>query len=91
MGLFTSRNNIAHFSPAPVSNGKPMCSYKKAVQLSGLFYEAQRSGKLPGNQRVKWRRDSALNDKGNNGEDLTGGYYDGISKNRISITIGTFD
>ena len=42
-----------------------------------LFYEAQRSGKLPANQRVTWRKDSALNDKGNSGEDLTGGYYDG--------------
>nr|AMH40372.1 glycoside hydrolase family 9 [Medauroidea extradentata] len=50
--------------------------YKKAFSDSLLFYEAQRSGKLPSDQRVKWRKDSALNDKGNNGEDLTGGYYD---------------
>jgi endoglucanase len=42
-----------------------------------LFFEAQRSGKLPANQRVTWRKDSALGDKGDNGEDLTGGYYDG--------------
>ncbi len=27
--------------------------------------------------RVKWRKDSTLNDRGNNGEDLTGGYFDG--------------
>jgi hypothetical protein len=26
---------------------------------------------------VTWRKDSALNDKGNNGENLSGGYYDG--------------
>jgi hypothetical protein len=45
--------------------------------MSMLFYEAQRSGKLPADQRVTWRKDSALGDKGNNGEDLTGGYYDG--------------
>ena len=45
--------------------------------MSMLFYEAQISGKLPATQRVTWRKDSALNDKGNNGEDLTGGYYDG--------------
>ena len=38
--------------------------------MSLLFYEAQRSGKLPANQRVKWRKDSALNDE------ITGGYYD---------------
>ena len=33
--------------------------------------------------RVKWRKDSALDDRGKNGEDLTGGYYDG--KNSIEI------
>ena len=40
------------------------------MHLSLLFYEAQRSGKLPPNQRVKWRKDSALDDE------ITGGYYD---------------
>ena len=38
--------------------------------MSLLFYEAQRSGKLPENQRVKWRKDSALKDA------VVGGYYD---------------
>jgi len=51
--------------------------YSKLINISMLFYEAQRSGKLPADRRVTWRKDSALNDKGNNGEDLTGGYYDG--------------
>ncbi|XP_063240582.1 endoglucanase E-4-like isoform X2 [Bacillus rossius redtenbacheri] len=51
-------------------------NYKEVVQKSLLFYEAQRSGKLPSDQRVTWRKDSALHDKGANGEDLTGGYYD---------------
>nr|CAD7445147.1 unnamed protein product [Timema bartmani] len=50
--------------------------YKDVLEKSLLFYEAQRSGKLPSDQKVTWRKDSALNDKGNNGEDLTGGYYD---------------
>nr|CAD7392124.1 unnamed protein product [Timema cristinae] len=51
--------------------------YATILQNSLLFYEAQRSGKLPSDQKVTWRKDSALNDKGDNGEDLTGGYYDG--------------
>ena len=51
--------------------------YKEVLRSSLLFYEAQRSGKLPPDQKVTWRKDSALNDKGQNGEDLTGGYYDG--------------
>lgn len=55
--------------------------YARVLELSLLFYEAQRSGKLPKNNRIPWRGDSALNDHGLNGEDLTGGYYDGNHKN----------
>ncbi|XP_078367250.1 endoglucanase A-like [Oculina patagonica] len=51
-------------------------NYDQVLKLSILFYEAQRSGKLPKKNRVKWRKDSALKDKGENGEDLTGGWYD---------------
>lgn len=51
--------------------------YNQVLKLSLLFYEAQRSGKLPENNRIPWRGDSALLDQGINGEDLTGGYYDG--------------
>lgn len=42
-------------------------------------------GKLPGNQRVTWRKDSALNDRGQNGEDLTGGYYDGKKRQAFKL------
>lgn len=52
-------------------------SYEKVLGLSFLFLEAQRSGILPHNNRISWRGDSAVFDKGNKGEDLTGGYYDG--------------
>jgi len=51
--------------------------YRTALRYSLVFYEAQRSGRLPPEQRVIWRKDSTLNDRGNNGEDLTGGYFDG--------------
>ena len=61
--------------------------YSSLINMSMLFYEAQRSGKLPADQRVTWRKDSALNDKGNNGEDLTGGYYDGELYNGINLNI----
>jgi hypothetical protein len=46
------------------------------LHKSILFYEAQRSGRLPANNRVPWRGDSALGDQGIDGEDLTGGWYD---------------
>lgn len=45
--------------------------------MSILFYEAQRSGKLPANNRIPWRGDSALSDGSDVGVDLTGGWYDG--------------
>jgi endoglucanase len=50
-----------------------------------LFYEAQRSGALPSNNRVSWRANSSLGDRGNGGEDLTGGYHDGEACREFSI------
>ena len=51
--------------------------YGEVLRLSNLFYEAQRSGELPADNRIPWRGDSSTGDVGNNGEDLTGGYHDG--------------
>lgn len=50
--------------------------YADALDKSLLFFEAQRSGKLPLNQRVTWRHDSGLSDGYHQGVDLVGGYYD---------------
>ncbi|XP_074591117.1 endoglucanase 8-like [Curcuma longa] len=50
--------------------------YKLALYQSLLFFEGQRSGKLPSWQRMTWRKDSALRDGQEGGVDLTGGYYD---------------
>ena len=51
--------------------------YMKALTNSIMFYEVQRSGQLPSNNRIPWRGDSALGDGSDNGLDLTGGWYDG--------------
>ena len=51
-------------------------NYGEALQKSILFYELQRSGKLPENTRCNWRGDSALTDGADNNLDLTGGWYD---------------
>ncbi len=45
----------------------------EVLQLSILFYEAQRSGKLPKGNRVLWRGDSGVDDKTDDGKDLSGG------------------
>lgn len=41
--------------------------YGEALSKSILFYEAQRSGKLPATQRASWRADSGLHDGFANG------------------------
>jgi len=51
--------------------------YAEVMRLSILFYEAQRSGKLPADNRIPYRGDSAVDDQGFNGENLEGGWYDG--------------
>ncbi|KIZ05445.1 hypothetical protein MNEG_2515 [Monoraphidium neglectum] len=61
--------------PARVApNGDP--AYGDVLSLSFLFYEAQRSGKLPPSNRISWRGDSGLQDRAPDGRDVTGGWYD---------------
>ncbi|KAL5707860.1 cellulase [Ranunculus cassubicifolius] len=58
-----------------VSEGASL-DYQDALKKSILFFEGQRSGKLPSDQRVSWRGDSALNDGKPENVKLSGGYYD---------------
>ncbi|KAL5155731.1 Endoglucanase 17 [Glycine soja] len=51
-------------------------NYRDALTKSIIFFEGQRSGKLPSNQRMSWRRDSGLSDGSAMHVDLVGGYYD---------------
>ncbi|MCU0155406.1 glycoside hydrolase family 9 protein [Bacillus safensis] len=51
-------------------------NYVEVLQKSMLFYEAQRSGRLPESNRLNWRGDSGLEDGKDVGHDLTGGWYD---------------
>ncbi|KAK7308407.1 hypothetical protein VNO77_42011 [Canavalia gladiata] len=57
-------------------NNVVCADYGTALTKSLLYFEGQRSGKLPSNQRVTWRGDSGLTDGQNSGIDLVGGYYD---------------
>ncbi|XP_063408599.1 endoglucanase G-like [Mytilus trossulus] len=68
---------IDGFTVPPIinSDGTPY-NYDEVITKSILFYAAQRSGKLPADNPIPWRGDSALQDSGDNGEDLTGGWYD---------------
>ncbi|GFP85935.1 endoglucanase 24 [Phtheirospermum japonicum] len=50
--------------------------YADALSKSILFFEGQRSGYLPSDQRLTWRGHSGLGDGWTAAADLTGGYYD---------------
>ncbi|CAN6170399.1 unnamed protein product [Urochloa humidicola] len=67
-------------SPSPAPGPAPSASarhdYEDALHKSLLYFEAQRSGRLPHGQRVAWRDHSGLTDGLEQGVDLVGGYYD---------------
>ena len=62
-----------------------LTNYKEVIHMSLLFYEAQRSGNLSEDNRIEWRRDSAINDGSDVGIDLSGGYYDGAFENLFNV------
>jgi len=51
-------------------------NYGDALQKSIYFYECQRSGTMPANNRVNWKGNSGLNDGSDVSKNLTGGWYD---------------
>jgi len=62
--LLSTFSTLSH-SLAPHSHHQPHSAthnYRDALTKSIIFFEGQRSGKLPSNQRMSWRRDSALSD-----------------------------
>ncbi|XP_044484580.1 endoglucanase 1-like [Mangifera indica] len=59
-----------------VSSAFTFQDYSDALEKSILFFEGQRSGKLPSNQRLTWRGNSGLSDGSSYHVDLVGGYYD---------------
>ncbi|HEY9725718.1 MAG TPA: glycoside hydrolase family 9 protein, partial [Chroococcales cyanobacterium] len=66
---------VSHLS-ADQALASTQYNYGEALQKAIYFYDAQRSGKLPENNRVEWRGDSGLKDGSDQKIDLTGGWYD---------------
>ncbi|XP_061354155.1 endoglucanase 9-like [Gastrolobium bilobum] len=58
--------------------GNVQCNpnYKEALAKSLLFFQGQRSGRLPRDQQITWRSNSGLSDGSSANVDLSGGYYD---------------
>ncbi|CAF1900786.1 hypothetical protein F2Q70_00015342 [Brassica cretica] len=70
--------------PRHKSTPPPPDNYTLAIHKAIQFFDAQKSGKLPKNNRVSWRGDSGLKDGlpdvvGG----LVGGYYDGGSNTKF--------
>ncbi|XP_046580062.1 endoglucanase E-4-like isoform X2 [Haliotis rubra] len=86
----TKPHQVATIPPIPhTGGGTARYAYGEALAKSILFYDAQRSGKLPANNPIPWRGDSALGDKGDNGEDLTGGWYDAGDHVKFSLPMSS--
>ncbi|PKA66722.1 Endoglucanase 12 [Apostasia shenzhenica] len=65
--------------PKKVATPPPPDEYSKALHKALLFFNAQRSGKLPKNNGIPWRGNSGLSDGVNQTDlhhGLVGGYYD---------------
>ncbi|WP_051772845.1 glycoside hydrolase family 9 protein [Saccharothrix sp. NRRL B-16314] len=74
LAVLVSALTLTPFQPA--ATAAPAFNYAEALQKSIWFYDAQRSGALPADNRVNWRGDSALRDGSDVGLDLSGGFYD---------------
>nr|GEV02169.1 endoglucanase 12 [Tanacetum cinerariifolium] len=70
---------IANVIPKHKSRPPPSDQYTQALHKALMFFNAQKSGRLPKNNGVKWRGNSGLQD-GSDAKDikggLVGGYYD---------------
>ncbi|XP_010528623.1 PREDICTED: endoglucanase 7 [Tarenaya hassleriana] len=69
---------VAKSLPRHKSAPPPPDNYTLALHKALLFFNAQKSGKLPKNNGISWRGDSGLNDgSAEVAGGLVGGYYDG--------------
>ncbi|XP_005099629.1 endoglucanase 4 [Aplysia californica] len=62
--------------PKPWPPSAQKYNYGEVMYKSIRFFEVQRSGWLPDDRKILWRDHSALDDRGDDWEDLTGGWYD---------------
>ena len=74
--IAASNSENYSFNGQVTTNQQGTFSYGEVLQKSFLMFEANRSGKLPADNRIPWRSDSTLNDGADYGKDLTKGYFD---------------
>ncbi|NP_001280779.1 endoglucanase 3-like precursor [Malus domestica] len=76
ISLFVILGSSISSSVQVLAAGNP--NYREALAKSVLFFQGQRSGRLPAGaaQQITWRSNSGLSDGRQAYVDLTGGYYD---------------
>ncbi|XP_057543028.1 endoglucanase 25-like [Amaranthus tricolor] len=71
---------IVKLAPRHHKAAPPPDNYTQALHKALMFFNAQRSGKLPKHNNVSWRGNSCMNDgksdSGSTFKDLRGGFYD---------------
>lgn len=73
-----------------LANTQVQYNYGEVLGLSIRFYEANRSGKLPSNNRIPWRGDAFLDDGQREGIDLVGGYFDAGDHVKFGFPMAAF-
>ncbi|KAJ6322509.1 hypothetical protein OIU77_012365 [Salix suchowensis] len=84
---------LAKTLPQHESKPPPAYNYTLALQKALLFFNAQKSGKLPKNNGIPWRGDSGLQDGNGTGfskQGLVGGYYDAGDNAKKYEAIGEY-
>ena len=76
---FEPPGRVFPFEPVKITGENNGYNYSAVLYASLLFYESQRSGKLPQDKRISWRGDSLLHDAVFDDKDvdldLVGGYF----------------
>ncbi|KAL7227929.1 hypothetical protein ACSBR1_022746 [Camellia fascicularis] len=72
--VFFSFALILFWGTSVQGQGNP--NYREALAKSILFFQGQRSGRLPRGQEITWRSNSGISDGFLAHVDLSGGYYD---------------
>lgn len=74
--LHSIKHSHHRVSPLPGPPGAISQKYAQALKVALTFFPIQKAGKLPNDNPITWRGNSAMSDGNDVGADLSGGMYD---------------